>query len=260
MRVSARRSPPPYTRASSGLRRKARPRRRRSAAAARECHASPPTPTQQLLRRRRRHINAACDGLCASNELRQSAEVPLHCIRELLSPPYATGSHDVFAAACGGAAAAVDGIEFAALVQMWDVLKIDKELQGRRAPGYNCDFILALARSRCDAQTAARLDSRLAQLRAPGPPRSGKSLVGVPRRPPHLRGATLSQLHVLCRLRAAAGAPVPSSLQGTPELLAFLDDGCGGLLEQPPSGTRATLSRRRTRRSAASRAAVTCNK
>ena len=61
------------------------------------------------------------------------------------------------------AAAAVDGIEFAALVQMWDVLKIDKELQGRRAPGYNCDFILALARSRCDAQTAARLDSRLAQ-------------------------------------------------------------------------------------------------
>ena len=30
----------------------------------------------------------------------------------------------------------------------------------------------------------------------------------------------------------AAGAPVPSSLQGTPELLAFLDDGCGGLLEQ----------------------------
>ena len=158
--------------------------------------------------------------------------MPLHCIRELLSPPYATGSHDVFAAACGGAAAAVDGIEFAALVQMWDVLKIDKELQGRRAPGYNCDFILALARARCDAQTAARLDSRLAQLRAPGPPISGKSLVGVPRLPPHLRGATLSQLHVLCRLRAAAGAPVPSSLQGTPELLAFLDDGCGGLLEQ----------------------------
>ena len=54
----------------------------------------------------------------------------------------------------------------------------------------------------------------------------------MPRLPPHLRGATLSQLHVLCRLRAAAGAPVPSSLQGTPELLAFLDDGCGGLLEQ----------------------------
>ena len=92
--------------------------------------------------------------------------------------------------------------------------------------------VLILGYKQANAQTAARLDSRLALLRAPGPPISGKSLVGVPRLPPHLRGATLSQLHVLCRLRAAAGAPVPSSLQGTPELLAFLDDGCGGLLEQ----------------------------
>ena len=157
-------------------------------------------------------LNAACDGLCASNELRQSAEVPLHCIRELLSPPYATGSHDVFAAACGGAAAAVDGIEFAALVQMQDVLKIDKELQGRRAPATTA---ISSLRSHARAQTTARLDSRLAQLRAPGPPISGKSLVGVPRLPPHLRGATLSQLHVLCRLRAAAGAP-DLTLQGTP--------------------------------------------
>jgi len=66
------------------------------------------------------------------------------------------------------------------------------------------------------------LRARLATLRRAGPDVSGKCLDGVPN---HLRGATLAQLHVLCRLRGEA-----PTLHEAGALRAFLADGCGGLL------------------------------
>ena len=88
-------------------------------------------------------------------------------------------------------------------------------------------FVLALARQRCSAATAAQLDARLAALSAPGPEVSGKSLLGIELLPPHMRGMLMSQLNVLCRLR---GEPV--QLVQTAQLTEYLSSTCDGLLER----------------------------
>ena len=172
-------------------------------------------------------VARACDGLCSSNELRQAAETPLYCVNLLLAPPKAQGQHALFAAA-----AATPGetprtaTEFAALVHMWDTLKLEKEMAGKRAPGYLADFIVAMAASRSTPESAADLRTYLALLRVDGPPISGKCLPPPTTLPPHLRGAFISQLHVLCRLRKSK-----QPLQSPEELVDFLKHGCGGLLE-----------------------------
>ena len=145
--------------------------------------------------------------------------------------------------------AAVGGIEFAALAQMWDTLKIDKESKAA-ATGY-LRFHPCAARSRCDAQTAARLDSLWHSCARRGRPSPAKACLG-PRPPPHLRGATSRSSTCSAGCAPPPARPCPSSLQGTraPGLP-------GRRLRRPhsssctPSGTRAMTSRRRTRRSAA---------
>ena len=175
-------------------------------------------------------VSAACDGLGASNEMRQAAETPLMCVAALLQPGAPQGQHALFAAACGEPAALGGGplsaAEFCALVHMWDTLKLDKLQQGKRGTGYLPAFALALARARCGGATARRLEARLAALGAPGPEISGKSLVGIELLPNHMRGTLMSQVHVLCRLR---GEPVP--LLSSEQLSAYLGS-CGGLLER----------------------------
>ena len=51
-------------------------------------------------------LSAACDGLCASRDLRSAAENPLYCASQLLAPPPFTGMHAIFAAAAADAATA----------------------------------------------------------------------------------------------------------------------------------------------------------
>ena len=116
---------------------------------------------------------------------------------------------------------------FAALVHLWDTLKLDKIQQGKRGTGYLPAFVLALARARCAPASAAALERRLAALSAPGPEISGKSLVGVELLPPHMRGQLMSQLHVLCRLRGEAVPLVQSE-----QLVQYLAGPCDGLLER----------------------------
>jgi len=185
-------------------------------------------------------VSAACDGLGASNEIRQGAETPLTCVKALLQPPPPQGQHALFGQACGappavlglggggdGAGAGeVSASEFAALVHLWDTLKLDKIEQGKRPTGYLPAFALSLARGRCAAATAARLEARLAVLSAPGPQISGKSLLGVDALPPHMRGGLVSQMHVLCRLRGE-----PEQLMTSEQLVTYLGR-CGGLLDK----------------------------
>ena len=187
-------------------------------------------------------VSAACDGLGASNEIRQGAETPLMCVKALLQPPPPQGQHALFGQACGAppavlglggggggggdGAGEVSASEFAALVHLWDTLKLDKIEQGKRPTGYLPAFALSLARGRCAAATAARLEARLAVLSAPGPQISGKSLLGVDALPPHMRGGLVSQMHVLCRLRGE-----PEQLMTSEQLVTYLGR-CGGLLDK----------------------------
>ena len=127
-------------------------------------------------------VTRACEGLCASNEVRQAATTPLMCVEALLRPPQPQGQHAVFAECCGAPAALggtqvdaaefcalvnpnpnpdadpdpnqVDAAEFCALVHLWDTLKLDKIQQGKRGTGYLPAFTLALARQRSSAATA----------------------------------------------------------------------------------------------------------
>ena len=84
-------------------------------------------------------VTRACEGLCASNEVRQAATTPLMCVEALLKPPQPQGQHAVFAECCGAPAALggtqVDAAEFCALVHLWDTLKLDKIQQGKRGTG-----------------------------------------------------------------------------------------------------------------------------
>ena len=84
-------------------------------------------------------VTRACEGLCASNEVRQAATTPLMCVEALLRPPQPQGQHAVFAECCGAPAALggtqVDAAEFCALVHLWDTLKLDKIQQGKRGTG-----------------------------------------------------------------------------------------------------------------------------
>lgn len=184
-------------------------------------------------------VSIACDGLCASNEMRQAADSPLFCVSQLLSTKPPHGMHFVFARAAGltdsqGGGRAVDGLvsvgaEFAALVSMWDTLKLEKVLQGKgmAGPGYRPKFITALASMRCSPETVERLDARLRLLNRPGVVVSGRALVGVPRLPTHLRGVVISHLHVLARLRGDQ-----FELNTPDELMSYMDERCKGLLSR----------------------------
>ena len=156
---------------------------------------------------------------------RSASETPLYCVSQLLEPPPPLGHHAIFAEAAG--AAGVDAKEFAELVHMWDVLKLDKVLGGKRTAGYMPAFTVALAKTRCSAVTAETLQARLDRIFVEGAPINGKALVGVPMLPNHLRGVLISQLHVLLRLR---GETLP--LEKPAELVAFLGERCGGVLDK----------------------------
>lgn len=173
-----------------------------------------------------REISTACDGLCASNEVRAAAEIPLYAVSCLLKPAKTLGHHAIFAEAtassCGGSPV-VDADEFAALVHMWDMLKLDKVLQGKRTPGHSPEFIVELAAQRCAPSTAIQLRAGLQRLMVDGPPISGSSLVGIPHMPNHMRGVVISQLHVLMRLRGESAV-----IEKPEQLVQILTERCGG--------------------------------
>ena len=172
-------------------------------------------------------VSAACDGLCASNELRMAAEAPLFCAAALLRRRPPTGMSRLFAEAAGmGGDGAGD--EFAAMVQMWDVLKLEKGLQGKAPSGYYPHFAVALAGLRCSEPTRVSLRAQLDKLLKPGVAINGKALVGMgPRLPNHLRGVLISQLHVMTRLRGdAIDIAKPDQLTG------YLEQASAGLIER----------------------------
>ena len=185
-----------------------------------------------------------CDGLRAPSAMRQAAVEPLRLVQALvtrqLDPPPPLGMHGLFAASAAlwsadGAyktyapvdfADAADGNEFASLVHCWDLLKLDPNQTGRRLE-VGADFVIGLARTRCSAATAARLDAQMRVLRTRGPTVQGRALAGLPEVPPHLRSHVIASVHALCRLRGEAPA------LETPEALrSYLEDECGGLLSK----------------------------
>eukprot|EP00900_Chrysochromulina_parva_P027867 jgi/Chrpa1/9714/Chrysochromulina_OHIO_Genome00019972-RA len=176
-----------------------------------------------------REARRACDGLCASNAMRQAAVEPLSILVRLLQPGTPVGHHFLLAAASGVSLErplVASAAAFASLVRMWEVLKLDQgEAQRQLAVG--ADYVLALGASRASSATSTRLREQLQLLRTAGPTISGSAVAGVPGLPAHLRGLFISMLHVFCRLRAEA---VDLS---TPEaLLGYLDETCEGLLDQ----------------------------
>ena len=142
-------------------------------------------------------VAAACDGLCASNELRQAALTPLYCVRELLTPQTSDGTHFLWAEAASQKKLGITDSEFANCVHMWDTLKMGSRTH---SAGYLPEFIIALAATRCSAETAEALSRRLRGLEVVGPEISGQSLGAIPFLPVHLRATTISQLHIFCRL------------------------------------------------------------
>jgi hypothetical protein len=196
-------------------------------------------------------MSIACDGLCASNDVRASAVTPLACVSTLLRPPAPLGMQALFAqaaayngrggeaggagAASGGAASgggdgsggvALSGAEFGALVHMWDTLKLERVTQGKASAGYLPEFIVRLAGLRSSAPTAAALSRRLEQLSSEvHVDINGKALVGIPQLPNHLRGVLISHLHVLGRVRGQR-----LELHEPEQLRAYLEHECDDLL------------------------------
>lgn len=201
-------------------------------------------------------MSIACDGLCASNDVRAAAVNPLACVSTLLRPPTPLGMQALFAQAAayngrggeaggvgagasGGAGAgaasgggdgsggvALSGVEFGALVHMWDTLKLERVTQGKASAGYLPEFIVRLAGLRSSAPTAAALSRRLEQLSSEvHVDINGKALVGIPQLPNHLRGVLISHLHVLGRVRGQR-----LELHEPEQLRAYLEHECDDLL------------------------------
>ena len=178
-------------------------------------------------------VRRACDGLSASTSTVLASAAPLELAAALLRPLNTYGQHEIFAAAvvpstgASGDAhdgAMLDGDGFVALLQMWELLKLDPSQAARRLD-VGADFVLALLRTRCSPATMRQLEARLAVLSRDGPRLNGKAVAGLEGVPPHLRGTLLAQIHVLCRLRAE------TPLLDTPERVAeYLDGHCNGLL------------------------------
>ena len=193
-------------------------------------------------------MSIACDGLCASNDVRAAAVTPLACVSTLLRPPAPLGMQALFAQAAayngrggeaGGAGAgagvgdgsgsggvALSGAEFGALVHMWDTLKLERVTQGKESAGYLPEFIVRLAGLRSSAPTAAAHSRRLEQLSSGvHVDINGKALVGIPKLPNHLRGVLISHLHVLARVRGQR-----LELHEPEQLRAYLEHECDDLL------------------------------
>ena len=200
----------------------------------------------------RAEAERACDGLCASTSMRQAATEPLAIIADLISrrlyPPGPLGHHALFAASAnlnagsgeGGEccfdeaktasyapvdfADAADAANVASLVHSYEVLKLDPSLAHRRLE-VTPDFVLALMRTRCAADTSAFYDAQLRLLRQAGPTISGSAVAQLKDVPPHLRGQIIANVHVLCRLRGEA-----PMLETAEALEEYLEGRCGGLL------------------------------
>ena len=192
-------------------------------------------------------VERACAGLGGSTTFVAAAEEPLAIASWLLRRPKGQGQHALFAAAAADAPLAatllptpstlrhdldpppapIDGDEFAALLHVWEILKLDPAQAKRRsAVGY--PFVLALLRTRCAQNTVDQIDLRVRLLCLPGPRAlSGKAIAQLEGVPPHLRGSLMSQLHVLCRLRGDC-----PTLETAEQVREYLDGQCGGLLAQ----------------------------
>ena len=181
-------------------------------------------------------VERACKGLCAPAAMRQAAVEPLALLPRLLRRPYPLGHHALFAAAaaktlddgstCYAPVAFADAAradDFAALVRMWQLLKLDGAQ--KRGLDVGAEFVLQLTRNKCAPSTAQRLEAALRLLQRPGPRVSGHAIAGVAEVPPHLRGPMLAHIQVLCRLRGETPA-----LETPSQLADYLQSRCNGLL------------------------------
>jgi len=178
-------------------------------------------------------VERACNGLQASAQMTHAAVTPLAIASALLRPPAAQAVHGIFAnAAVDGAAKAdaacdgdgvADGVsahEFAALLQTWELLRLDPS-QTRRRLEVGSSYVLALLATRCAPSTIEQLQERVRLLSTPGPSIRGGALAGVEGR---RRGELITHLHVLCRLRGEA-----PELHTTEQLSEYMER-CDGLL------------------------------
>ena len=116
--------------------------------------------------------------------------------------------------------------DFASLVRLWELLKLDPTLSQRQLQ-VGPQFVLALVRAAGAPQLADQLASQLSALvEEEGPTLRGSAVAGLAGVPPRKRGELIAQLHVLCRLRG------DTPLLETPEQLeSYLNLSCEGLLD-----------------------------
>lgn len=174
-----------------------------------------------------REVRRACSGLSCSASMTAAATLPLSICASLLrgaaEPPQAEIA--LLAAAANDCPGAKEQTgEFASLLHMWQLLKLDPSLECRRLET-GPKFVLALLSTRCAPETSRAFERRLRLLESPGPRISGRAVAALAGLPPAQRSAFICQLHVLCRLRGEA--PL---LRTTQELEAYLEGECGGLL------------------------------
>jgi len=179
-----------------------------------------------------REVERACEGLCASQSMLQTATLPLAAAQSLLQLPLPQGQHALFAAAALSDAHAdrslyvLSAAEFASLVRTWELLKLDP-VHAKRRLQVGIEFVIAMLRTRCDPRTSERIGRRVDILSAAGPIVNGRAVAGLEGVPTHLRGCFISQLHVLCRLRGET-----PTLETAEQLATYLAGPCGGLLDR----------------------------
>ena len=180
-------------------------------------------------------VERACEGLCASSAMRQSAAEPLALVRQLVSrrvqPPPPLPCERLFASATaqehadGSRTFAICSAEhFAALTHTWELLKLDPALSQRQLE-VGPELVLALIQMRCDPSTVLAFAEQLETLRKPGPTINGRAVAELTQVPPHLRSHVISRLHVLTRLRGEE-----PELDSAKAIEAYLETACGGLL------------------------------
>ncbi|CAK9003870.1 Actin-related protein 6 (dArp6) (Actin-like protein 13E), partial [Durusdinium trenchii] len=184
----------------------------------------------------------ACNGLCTSNEMRQSAVYLLQANERLIAlfpasppaPPSTAAIDGIFeqrlANRVRGLAAAQhppldngDGTLFRAFVTVWEVLRLSTG-----ATHYSRRLVLALLEHGAPPAAHEFVKTALELfLESPSPPKlTGKGISQLKKLPPRLRGIVLVRLVVLLRLNNVTGI---ASLDRAGALEEFLQTQCDAL-------------------------------
>jgi len=136
-------------------------------------------------------FNTACNGLCASNELREAGSRILISYQSLNQWNEPTSVCRLFQSRL------LSKYEFSKMLQIWDAMGISKH-----ASHYSHEFVVEML----DTETQFYLRTALQLYRSTVTPTvSGKSVSKISKIPQHLRGNVISYLQVFCRLNNFSG-------------------------------------------------------